>query len=443
MTTMNRRRVLRGILNGGAVTVGLPLLDCFLNGNGNALADGSPMPLRFGTWYWGMGMSKTAFVPRKAGTDYELTEEMLALKSIKKDINVFTGLNAYRDGAFFCHYTGWVVARSGGAPKVANQPPAESIDTTVSNQIGRSTRFKSLTVTSTGDARDIISYETPTTPNAPEYSTEKFYARLFGPEFQNPNAPTFTPSPRVMVRKSVISAVMEKKKELESRVGAADRIRLDQYFTGLRHLENQLSQQLVKPDPRPACGIKTMEEDHSSGTEASMVAIRHNLMTDLLAMAAACDQTRVFNTIYSYGTANTTKPGYDKPHHTCTHEEARDPVLGYQPNASWFVRRAMEAWAYHVKAFSNIKEGDGTLLDNCLILANTDVSDARVHSIEGLPAFTAGRLGGRLKAGMHIPCEGAQVTALSYTALRALGFDLKSWGQKSNETSKIIGEIVA
>ena len=51
---LQRRRVLRGMLNGGAVTVALPLLNCFLNGNGNALADGKPMPIRFGTYYWAL-----------------------------------------------------------------------------------------------------------------------------------------------------------------------------------------------------------------------------------------------------------------------------------------------------------------------------------------------------------------------------------------------------
>ena len=44
---MNRRRVLRGMLNGAAVTVALPILDVFLNSNGNAFADGSPLPVRF------------------------------------------------------------------------------------------------------------------------------------------------------------------------------------------------------------------------------------------------------------------------------------------------------------------------------------------------------------------------------------------------------------
>ncbi len=51
MHFLNRRRVLRGMIDGGAVTVGLPLLNYFLNGKGNAMADGTAMPVRFGTWY--------------------------------------------------------------------------------------------------------------------------------------------------------------------------------------------------------------------------------------------------------------------------------------------------------------------------------------------------------------------------------------------------------
>src|SRR5689334_2292918 len=100
---MNRRRVLRGMLDGGAVTVALPLLDCFLNGNGNAMADGTPMPIRFGTWYWGQGISKNVFVPKQAGAGYDMPEEIESLKEIKQHINVLTNLNAYRDTAFFCH----------------------------------------------------------------------------------------------------------------------------------------------------------------------------------------------------------------------------------------------------------------------------------------------------------------------------------------------------
>ena len=444
MLELNRRRVLRGVLNGGAVTVGLPLLNVFLNGNGDALANGKPMPVRFGTWFWGLGMSKSIFVPKTTGADYEITEEMEALKDVKKHFNVFTNLTAYRDGAFFCHYTGWVVARAGASPVLNNQAPGETVDVTIANQIGRTTRFKSLTATATGDVRSVVSYENATTPNPSEASPLNFYTRLFGPDFQDPNAPAFTPSPKVMVRKSALSAVSDQIQELNKKVGAEDKIRLDQYFTGLRHLEQQFDQQLTKPEPLAACHpAKAMKEDAKLGNLAELVQARHNMMTDLLVMAVACDQTRVFNMAFSTASSNTTKPGYDKPHHTCTHEEPRDEKLGYQPNASWYVRRSMESLAYFIGAFAKVKEGDGTLIDNVLIQANTDVSNARVHSMEEMPAFTAGRAGGKVKTGLHIDGKGGQITRMAYTSMKVLGLDINSWGTKSNQASKEISEMLA
>ena len=65
MTGIQRRRALKGLLGGGAVTVGLPLLDCFLNNNGTALANGQPMPLRIGTWFWGLGFADNVFLPKR------------------------------------------------------------------------------------------------------------------------------------------------------------------------------------------------------------------------------------------------------------------------------------------------------------------------------------------------------------------------------------------
>lgn len=444
MKGLNRRRVLRGMLNGGAVTISLPLLNCFLNGNGTALAAGGPMPVRFGTWGWGLGMAANIFVPKKTGPNYELPEEITSLAPIRDHINLFTNVTAYRDTyENLCHYTGWVINRTGAAPKDSNDIPGETIDVTIANQIGRTTRFKSLTATATGDVRNTYSYENSNTPNAPEWSPVKFYTRLFGPEFPDPNAENFTPDPRVMVRKSVLSGVMDETQSLMKQVGAEDRARLDQYFTGLRHLEQQFEQRLTKPEPIAACRPgEGPADDPMMGYEEEAVAARHRMMTDLMVMAIACDQTRVFNMTYSNASSSTIKPGYEKPHHTTTHEEPVDEKLGYQPTASWFTRRAMESWAYYVDAFTKIKEGDGTLLDNVFIYATTDHGYARVHSLDGLPAFTAGRAGGRVKSGQHIDLGGTAGTRIGYTALRLMGVDTPSWGTKSNNTSQEVGEIL-
>ncbi len=444
LESLTRRRLLRGMLAGSAVSVGLPLLDIFLNGNGNALADGSPMPIRFGTWGWGLGMSEKIFKPKQYGASWELPEEIESLKPVQKHLNLYTGFNGFRDAApNLCHTTGWVILRSGAAPMSGNDKPNETIDVTVAKKIGTTTRFPMLTMSATGDPRDTQSYESASLVNTSEGSALGLYTTVFGPDFQDPNAKEFKPNPKIMVRQSVISSVMDNTKKLEQMVGAEDKQRIDQYFTGLRDLEKQFERQLTKPEPREACvAPKPLRGDIATGVDYELVNKRHQTMTDILVMAMACDQTRVFNMLYSKSFASTTKPDYEKPHHTASHEEPLDPQLGYQPMVSWFLRRAFENWAYFVGAFAKVKEGDGTLLDNMAIYASTDQSFAKIHSIDGLPMFSAGRAGGKLKTGLHIDGQGTTGCRLGYTLMKAVGLDLPTWGNQSNQTNKVISEMV-
>ena len=168
---LSRRRVLRGIVGGTAVTIGLPLLNCFLNDNGTAWASGAKMPVRFGTWAWGLGMNKAIFVPKKTGTGFDLPEEIASLANVRDHVNLLTNATYFRDSyQNLCHFTGWVVSRTGAAPKSTGFIPGETIDVTIANQIGRTTRFKTLNATATGDVRTSYSYENANSPNAPEFS---------------------------------------------------------------------------------------------------------------------------------------------------------------------------------------------------------------------------------------------------------------------------------
>ncbi len=443
MTSIDRRRVLRGMLGGSAVTVGLPLLNIFLNGNGNALADGGPMPIRFGTWFWGCGMNASIFVPKTNGANYTLPEEIESLKPVQSHINILSNAAAFRDSApLLCHRSGWGICRTGVAPS-STAEGATTFDIRIANVISRTRRFKTLTATAAGNARISFSYEDPNTPTPAEYSAILFYTRLFGPDFPDPNAKNFSPSPRVMARKSVLSGVMEEVKSLRGVLGSEDQVRLDQYFSGLRQLELQFDQQLSKPEPLAACHpVAAKDADVKLGSEDPLVAQRHNLLTDLMAMAIACDQTRVFSMSYSAAQSNTGKPGYDKPFHTATHEETVDEKLGYQPNVSWFTRQCMKGFGYFVDAFAKIKEGDGTLLDNVFIMADTDHGLARLHTLDGMPVLTAGRAGGKLKTGLHVDMKGSAITRAGYTAMRVMGVEATSFGTKSNQTSSEIGEIL-
>lgn len=441
---ISRRSVLKGLIGGSAVTVGLPFLDLFLNDSGTALASGAPMPLRFGTWFWGLGMDATMFIPNTLGPNYDLPPQIESWAPIKQHVNLFTNFRVITDGKpNLCHFTGLVGLRAGTVPAVRGELPAPSVDVLISDAIGGLTRFRALDCAANGGPRDTYSFRSSDAINPPSISPLELYQKVFGAEFQDPNSANFTPNPNLILRKSVLSGVLEQRSALQKQLGEADRARIDQYFTAVRELENRLALQLQKPPPAPSCKVPQEPGNIPVGVDVELVAERHRLMTDLMVMAVACDQTRVFNMVYSPSFSNLVKKGLDKTHHTITHEEVFDEKLGYQPTSYWFLVRAMESFAYFVKALASVPEGDGTLLDNCLVYAHSDSEFAKIHTIEGIPMMTAGKAGGRLKTGIHVDGKGEAGTRLGYTAQRVMGLNISEWGTGSMRTSREISEILA
>ncbi len=440
---IGRRSVLKGLLGGSAVSVALPFLECALNDSGTALASGARIPTRFGTWFWGLGMDASQFIPEKLGKNYDLPPQIQSWAPIKEHVNVFTNFRVITDGKpNLCHFTGWVGLRTGSVPAVRGELPAPSVDMLVSDAIGGSTRFRQLCCAANGGPRDTYSFRSADAVNPPSISPLELYEKIFGVEFQDPNSDNFTPDPKLLLRQSVLSSVREQSVALHNQLGVADRQRLDQYFTAVRELENRLSIQLQKQPPAPSCKVPGDQDAVPVGVDVELVAERHKLMADLMVMAVACNQTRVFNMVYSPSFSNLVKEGVDKTHHTITHEETFNEELGYQPLSYWFLTRAMESFTYFVQALAAVPEGDGTLLDNCLVFAHSDQEFAKIHSIDGIPMMTAGKAGGRLKTNIHIDGKGEAGTRLGFTVQRVMGLNISEWGQGSMKTSSEISEIL-
>ena len=446
-----RREVLRGMLGGSAVTVALPFLDCVLNENGTALAaTGARLPVRFGTWFWGLGHTPGYGVADKtaSGPGIEFLGECKAMIPHKDRVNYFGKFNTALDGrSNYPHISGWVSSRTGTAPSNGDDVPAPTYDLLIADTIGTRTRFKTVDLSCTGSARDSYSARNTHSRSPAEISPIAFYVRMFGPEFVDPNKGDFKPDPRVMLRKSVLSAVGEQRKALDGQVGASDRVQLDQYFTSIRELEGQLALQLEKPAPNEACVIPKKPEDTVFGDEAAGVEIEHvvathKALTQTLVMALACNQTSTFNMVFSESLSRLRKAGATVNHHSLSHEEQVDPALKCQPETSWFNMRSMTALASFIDALAAQKEGPGTLLDNMLVMAGSETSFARVHSVDDIPTFTVGTAGGRIKTGLHILGNGDPITRIGLTAMQVMGVSVDKWGTKSLQTSKTISEIL-
>jgi hypothetical protein len=442
---LTRRTALKGLINGATVAVGVPLLDAFLDGNGEAMAaTGAPVPVRFGTWFWGLGVNPNRWFPDKAGPGYDLKPELAPIAALKHKINILGNFNVLLDGApNLPHVSGGPAIRTGRALTAERGLPGESFDVTIGDLIGKRSRFASLEVSATGDARNSLSGRGGGNLNPSEVSASGLYRRLFGTGFKDPNSATFTPDPQVMARRSVLSAVSEQRAALAGAVGAADRQKLDQYYTSIRQLENQLDVELTRPEPLLACRVPGSIAERAVNAEIENVVGNHQLMADLLVMALACDQTRVVNVMFNNGASSLSRIGSTITHHQLTHEEVLDNRLGYQPEATYFLTKIMDAWVYFVSALDQVREGGRTLLDNTLVFAHSETEFAKFHTIDNIPMMTAGSAGGRIKTGIYVDGEGTPVSRVGLTLQQAMGVPLDRWGSKSMETSKTIGELIA
>jgi hypothetical protein len=443
---IDRRTVLRGVLQGTAVTVALPLLDIFLDGNGTAYAaTGAPLSLCFGTWHWMLGLAPGFWEPETTGANYELKDHLAALRPIKSKINIYTGMHVFLDGKVNQnHYSGAQGQMTGMVSKNGSDYTT-SIDTIIGDHIGQRRRFRSLTVSCDGNRRATWSSRGENGMNPAEISPLALYTRIFGPEFVDPNSANFTPDPKVMVRESVLSAVADERRELMGQVSAADRARLDEYFTSVREIEQKFAAELERPAPLPACSIPKIDMTESLGTHVEQVRHTQRQFATLFAHALACGQTQIVNLSIcggGGGSNSLSTPGDKKVHHSLTHEEPIDPALGYQPKCKQYAEASMSFFTEFVQILDGIKEGDGTLLDRTALFGFTDHGDARVHSMQRYPIFTAGHAGGRMKTGLHVKADGDSATRVGFTLLRAFGVPNSSFGTESNETSRPFTEVL-
>ena len=193
----------------------------------------------------------------------------------------------------------------------------------------------------------------------------------------------------------------------------------------------QLFEEVGIPDP--AGRIHSYPHEMSGGQKQRV----------MIAMALACNQTKIFNMVFSDSLSSLRRQGSAATHHTLTHEEPVDEKLGYQPQATYFVERSMDAWGQFLATLDAIPEGDGTLLDHCLVFAHTDTAYAKVHSIDGIPLMLAGSGAGKVKTGLHLNGNGDPITRVGLTAMQMMGLPLEKWGTRSLQTSKTITEILA
>lgn len=423
-TRLDRRTLLRGVLAGAAVSVGLPMLEVFLNTNGNALASGAPMPKRFGIFFWGNGNLPDRWVPSKVGETWDLSPQLQPLTAVKNDITVVSGMKVYT-GNGVPHGSG-PAGMLTGAPLLNSDVDsfsAPSIDQVIASAIGGETRFRSLEV-SVERTTHSLSYNSPFSMNPAEFSPKTLFDRLFGEDFTLPGT---TPKidPKLALRRSVLDAISDDAKRLQSKLGKADQTRLEQHFENIRGLEQRLKKFEENPPNLAACAYPpTPLNEYPDIDGRPALSDISRAMSDIMALALACDQTRVFSHWFSVSVGNVLYPHATSGHHQLTHDEP-----GEQPQVFEIINYILTEFAYLLSALRSVQEGDGTLLDNCAVLGTTDCSYCKSHSVEEYPIIIAGSAGGALKKGIHFRSVASENTSkVLLTLARAMGLPMSSFG---------------
>jgi hypothetical protein len=163
---------------------------------------------------------------------------------------------------------------------------------------------------------------------------------------------------------------------------------------------------------------------------------RSDVMADLLAMALACDQTRIFTVMYSQPVNNVLYTDRSAGHHQLTHDEPGD-----QPEVNEIVQGIMGRLNRFLERLDAVAEGDETLLDHSTVLCTSDVSFGRTHSLDEYPVVLAGGGCGSFKMGIHHVSPGENICRLSYSLLQSMDVPVSTFGEGPAQTDVGISEI--
>ena len=419
---IHRRRFLRGVAAGSLVTLGLPWMEIF-----QARAQSAGFPTRFGLFFWGNGMLPDRWVPEGQGVGdaWSLSEQLRPLAPVKDDISVITGMEIKTINEI-PHHSGSAGILTGQSVLVRSHEDntfrGPSIDQQIADSIGGETRFRSREFGAEGGRG--LSHIGPDSINPSVSDPATFFADIFGADFRAPGDMT-EPNPRLALRRSVLDLVSGDIQSFKRDLGQEDLRRLDQHLTGIRDLERRIERLEEEPPNLAACERPLPPDaDYSDVNGRPQLSVKNRLLCDIAVMALACDQTRVISNFITKPLTNGLFGEATAGHHQLTHDEPNP-----QPMVNSIVLAIMEELSYYIQALRSVQEGDGTL-DHMVLLATSEVSYGRIHSLDEFPLIIAGSAGGRLRTGMHYRSQLAENTStLMLSIMRACGVNAPSFGE--------------
>ncbi len=417
----------RTLLRGAGATLALPWLEAMTPAKASAAVE---QPKRFAFLYMPNGVNVKAWSPEGTGRDFKFSPTLEPLAPYKDQLLVLQNLwnAASKDGDG--HYvketailTSTRISKTLGEDLNCN---GISMDQVAAQSVAGQTPLPSLELGISPEATGVdlavgytrvygchIAWSNPTTPLAREIDPRSVYERLFRAYAPQGNA--------AMEDKLLLDRVLGQAADLRKQLGTSDRRRVDEYMSIVRSLEERTEQASAK-------GAKAWKARVPIGTSLKPdenpkdYAEHVRLMLDMTALAFQSDATRVCTFMFGNAVSNVnfrwlegvTGSHHDMSHHSNDAEKLRQ----YQLINRWYVSQ----YAYLLGKLQAAKEGEGSVLDNSMIVFASALSDGNKHDPHKLPVVMAGKAGGRLSTGQNLVFpDDTPAANLWLTALKAFG----------------------
>jgi hypothetical protein len=405
---LSRRTLLRGL----GASLALPYLE--IMGPMKSWAGGNtPLsqaaPNRMAYIYVPNGINMADWKPGYEGALGELPKILQPLAAHKQDFSILTGLTADKarpngDGAGD-HARALAAFLTGAQPRKTDGTDIRagvSVDQVAASRMQSKTRLASLELgTEAGSMAgncdsgyscvysSTMSWRSATQPLPKEVNPKLVFQRLFGSGSNDAQAR------RDAQRKSVLDIVKEDFDDLNGRLGRNDQRKLDEYISAVRDLEMRIERAAHLPAPEAPEGVELPEGIPPSYAE------HIKLMCDLMVLAFQTDSTRVCTFVMANEGSNKSYPfiGIKEGHHDLSHhgnnEEKKEKIAGINLFHA-------EQLAYLLDRLKSVPEGDGTLLDHCMLAYGSGNSDGNRHNHDDLPILLAGHGCGTFQQGRHV-----------------------------------------
>lgn len=407
---LDRRRFLQAT----GVSLALPCLDGWAGSHARAASD-ADTPRRMVCICAPLGLHTPNLFPQQAGRDYESTPYLDLFQDLRDDFSVISGLShpeieSSHDSIFsFLTAAPHPERRAGFRNSI-------SVDQLAAEHIGTRARFPSLTLSAEGFS---LSWTRSGALVPSDCWPSAVFTRLF---LDGRPEEVQAQLRRLKDGQSILDQVSDQAKRMQSSVGAADREKLDEYFTSVRELERRLAtaeEWSKKPKPRVSA-----EKPRDVTNPADLVG-RTKLLFDLTHLALETDSTRLV-TIMLLGTSLVPPiPGVSDGHHNLSHHGQDEGKLGQLKIVELEKLKQLRDLLTKLKG---TKEQDQTLLDRTMVFFSSNLGNASSHSCKNLPVLFAG---GGFRHGQHLafnPQNPPPLSNLFVTMLQRLGIETDKFG---------------